>query len=174
MLVCTNCHFPPAPHSKTRVKMVFDVVASWLREISGRRNPLGSGVRQEEHHCNAQDQSREKPAEALACARSPSDLMRHMGTFGVDYECSLPVLHPCQVTLALVPRLRFLASDCRLCVQTHLARVRHRQVARGPGSYKKVGYCVCRRRLRRPRRRLSNSVLMVVGGFSRWWRCCWW
>ena len=40
-------------------------------------------------------------------------------------------------------------------------------VARGPGSYKKVGQCVCRRRrrLRRPRHRLTISVLMVVGVF---------
>ena len=37
------------------------------------------------------------------------------------------------------------------------------QVSRGPGSYKKVGLCFCRRRLRRPSRRLSNSVSIVVG-----------
>ena len=44
------------------------------------------------------------------------------------------------------------------------------QMARGPSSYKKIGLCVCRlRRLRRPRRRFSNSVLMVVGVFE--WRC---
>ena len=38
-----------------------------------------------------------------------------------------------------------------------------KQVARGPGSYKKVGLCFCRRRLRRSSRRLSNSVSIVVG-----------
>ena len=44
------------------------------------------------------------------------------------------------------------------------------QVARGPGSYKKVGQCCCRhrRRPRLPRRRLSNLVLMVVGGSWQW------
>ena len=47
---------------------------------------------------------------------------------------------------------------------------RQRQVVRGQGTYKKVGWCCCRhcRRQRRPRRRLSNSVLMVVGGSWQW------
>ena len=48
-----------------------------------------------------------------------------------------------------------------------------KQVARGPRSYKKVGQCFSRRRLRRPTRRWSNSVSIVVGVLVAMWWCSW-
>ena len=76
-------------------------------------------------------------------------------------------------TLKSILRLRILQQNLSpetvtICIAVLCFTHDNTLVARGPGSKKKVGYCVTRlrRRLRRPRRRLSNSVLVVVGGFS--------